>query len=611
MYRYILLISLFLAFLPSVEAADYYDVESSLFFSYADNYTATDYTSEYNKSQSASLRADKYLLIGPGSATESSGLFEIIISGIDLNTMLEQLQLRVINADTISNRDLLSFTGIEVVGRAYTQNAQRRALILGLPQKTLLVIYKGSDVTEYDGFLNGIKLLVGFLDTQSNPLNIEIADVAEREIFQGYVNPPTNSREFRPEQGINRAEFLKVLVLAAPGVNQSIIDSFYSEYREGLERDTLQAIRDNDKETKPLFEDVDRGAWFAPYIFYAYEQGWIQGYPDGSFRPVNLVNIAEASKIILGSRTVTLAQDEQVWFRPFMDYFDSKNVIAKKLDKFLFPFTDRQFYPYENCTRAQAAAFLSRLLWLEENDETQYFREISMDQVNFSFTFNLNFKIYEYGRNITDDTGVNSYKISLSDQRTVYVYVFTPDVWTGREIKSEQNSFLADLHYIGEDKTYIYATRLECTGPQACEPDAIKNQFLGSFEIVSQDLSSFSDPNLAFTFLYSQSLSFETDVQENSSNVFAVLPDGTDAFVINYLIGNSYELDNLEGQTPISEKLFGNSDWKIYRQSDNGKNILNFVKVIGYSDLLVVSVSGIQNVSELDPKIIRVLRSSK
>lgn len=36
------------------------------------------------------------------------------------------------------------------------------------------------------------------------------------------------------------------------------------------------------------FEDVE-DEWFAPYVCYAKEKGWVTGYPDGTFKPENNV----------------------------------------------------------------------------------------------------------------------------------------------------------------------------------------------------------------------------------------------------------------------------------------------------------------------------------
>jgi hypothetical protein len=47
-----------------------------------------------------------------------------------------------------------------------------------------------------------------------------------------------------------------------------------------------------------VFSDVDPASWYAPSVCTLYEQGILQGYHDGTFKPANKINRAEASKLI-------------------------------------------------------------------------------------------------------------------------------------------------------------------------------------------------------------------------------------------------------------------------------------------------------------------------
>ena len=46
------------------------------------------------------------------------------------------------------------------------------------------------------------------------------------------------------------------------------------------------------------FPDVAAGYWAAGVISFAAQQGWVSGYPDGTFRPDAPVGRAEAVKIL-------------------------------------------------------------------------------------------------------------------------------------------------------------------------------------------------------------------------------------------------------------------------------------------------------------------------
>lgn len=83
-------------------------------------------------------------------------------------------------------------------------------------------------------------------------------------------NPDGN---FLPWDQINRAEVSKLVVTM-----------------QGIDPDPLVYNR--------CFPDVTN-EWFAKYVCYAKEQGWIHGYPDGYFRPADLVNEAEMFKMVL------------------------------------------------------------------------------------------------------------------------------------------------------------------------------------------------------------------------------------------------------------------------------------------------------------------------
>lgn len=85
----------------------------------------------------------------------------------------------------------------------------------------------------------------------------------------------TNSSLFQGKlaianHNITRAEFAKMLVESA-----------------GLELTSCN-----------VFPDVPQSAWYNGYVCTLYSNGFMDGYPDGNFRPQGLMNRAEAAKII-------------------------------------------------------------------------------------------------------------------------------------------------------------------------------------------------------------------------------------------------------------------------------------------------------------------------
>lgn len=93
---------------------------------------------------------------------------------------------------------------------------------------------------------------------------------------------------FKPNTAVNRAELTKMLVVTMVAGGEVPTADTYSN----------------------CFPDV-KTEWFAPYVCYAKEQGWVSGYPDKTFKPGNPVNRVEAMKIILNAMV-----PEQFWPSP-------------------------------------------------------------------------------------------------------------------------------------------------------------------------------------------------------------------------------------------------------------------------------------------------------
>ena len=108
---------------------------------------------------------------------------------------------------------------------------------------------------------------------------------------------------FQPEATVNRAEILKI-VLAAKGIDAT------------------------SGETTATFSDVEPGAWYAPYVRYAKDSGIIQGYPDGTFKPGQPVNFAEALKmayVALGFDGDANAGGE--WYQRYLRHAQTHSVL--------------------------------------------------------------------------------------------------------------------------------------------------------------------------------------------------------------------------------------------------------------------------------------------
>lgn len=107
---------------------------------------------------------------------------------------------------------------------------------------------------------------------------------------------------FKPLNRINRAEFTKIIVGAATGYNPSQDPSGYDIY-------ALVGVG---------FSDAVSGEWYIPYLRKALSEQIISGYPDGTFKPANDINFAEAAKIIVNGFGYQTATDP-IWYKPYVD----------------------------------------------------------------------------------------------------------------------------------------------------------------------------------------------------------------------------------------------------------------------------------------------------
>ena len=112
---------------------------------------------------------------------------------------------------------------------------------------------------------------------------------------------------FKPNTSINRAEFAKIMVTAT-GVDQYF----------------------------PLtstFPDVTRNDWFYPFVETARNQGWIEGYSDGSFRPGGQINRAEIAKILTKAFNVQIPISDGEWYDGYFDALESADLLPNNTQR--------------------------------------------------------------------------------------------------------------------------------------------------------------------------------------------------------------------------------------------------------------------------------------
>ncbi len=175
-----------------------------------------------------------------------------------------------------------------------------------------------------------------FSDVNSNHLNsLAITYLKQHNIVAGYLDGT-----FRPDQTINRAEMVKMIVAG-------------------------KQVNPDPMVYKNCFPDV-REEWYAVYICYAKEKGWIGGYPDGNFRPADLVNRAESLKIIMNAYGLLTAfgtgsskyadVPTESWFASFVSAAEQLQLLEER----------GEFNPGRSITRANAAENIYRAALMQE-----------------------------------------------------------------------------------------------------------------------------------------------------------------------------------------------------------------------------------------------------
>ncbi|MBI4231886.1 S-layer homology domain-containing protein, partial [Candidatus Peregrinibacteria bacterium] len=179
-----------------------------------------------------------------------------------------------------SSTDSLEF--VDVKGH-WAEEYVQRLTALGVIATTLSKEFKPDEVftrAELVKVIINVFHIVGktyskssFIDVKSDYWALNFIETAkEKGVISGYPD-----KTFKPESGIQRVELLKI-VFEAAGID----------------------VKAKVLTKKSGFKDVDPKAWYMPYLDYAFSEGIVKGYPDGTFKPGNPVSRAEASKIILG-----------------------------------------------------------------------------------------------------------------------------------------------------------------------------------------------------------------------------------------------------------------------------------------------------------------------
>lgn len=188
-----------------------------------------------------------------------------------------------------------------------------------------------------------------FDDVRSEHYNGEAIEyLKDNTIVQGY-----SDGSFKPENRINRAEFTKIIIEAVFEENE-IENCLTEELRPGW----LYFI----------FPDVPRDTWYTKYVCMARRHGIIGGYPDGTFKPADFINFAEASKIVNEALNVGMdtAGTNNEWFAGYVKGLENQKAIP----------TTVQFF-HKQITRGEMSEMVFRLKEKRTDKESGTYAEIA------------------------------------------------------------------------------------------------------------------------------------------------------------------------------------------------------------------------------------------
>lgn len=146
-----------------------------------------------------------------------------------------------------------------------------------------------------------------------------------KEVLSGYPDGT-----FRPDSTINRAELLKIV---------------------------FKGRSDTTPGQRRCFSDINPDEWYAPYVCAAKNRGIVKGYSNGTFKPEEPVNFAEAIKIVLNAYGHEVTETPGAnWYKPYTQKLEEIEILP-----------EYAYIPWNSLTRERAADLLWRMLRREED----------------------------------------------------------------------------------------------------------------------------------------------------------------------------------------------------------------------------------------------------
>jgi len=158
-----------------------------------------------------------------------------------------------------------------------------------------------------------------FTDVSTNAYADAIDYLKDKAIVSGYADGT-----FKPDNPINRAEFMKIVMGA----------KFSADLSAGVEQYCFFDVHD---------------AWYAPYVCLGKIKGIVGGYPDGTFKPAQYISFVEAAKILAETYGLEITSGG-VWYEGYVKALQEDNYIPSTVGTLT-----------KNITRAEMAELIWRI----------------------------------------------------------------------------------------------------------------------------------------------------------------------------------------------------------------------------------------------------------
>lgn len=155
-------------------------------------------------------------------------------------------------------------------------------------------------------------------DKKNNDFMAALKYLLTKKVISGY-----SDNTLKVGNPVNRAEFIKMLSVSL-GAN---VESF----------------------AEPCFTDITGTEWYAKFVCYAKDAGWVGGATGGKFLPGNQISLAEAIKIVVTAQgwestdtdEIALPKSKKIvqnaWYVPYLKVAFSKSLLDFEKNENLDP----------------------------------------------------------------------------------------------------------------------------------------------------------------------------------------------------------------------------------------------------------------------------------